>query len=259
MQELVAWAGRLCEQQLKVPQGRTSWTGERVPRDGQLARSWRSSPWFQQLPGSLLHGPAASVCSAERRRPSAAHRSRTVDIVDIFLHRIDGNRSGMQEASCSAQAPSGCNRRSHGTSGGPGGPRGATSVVRGTMCVRVPCVLFSLYRRVHYSRQNFEVGFQVPGSGLAVRPGPRFRGSEVPGSTLGRRFQVPGKRGWGDAEHGACHALRRARTRTTTLAHFCFEKTFLCDNLWGCELESGLSVRVGARRDSGRPNREVRT
>ena len=38
-----------------------------------------------------------------------------------------------------------------------------------------------------------------------------------------------------------------------------FEKTFLCDNLWGCELESGLSVRVGARRDSGRPNREVRT
>ena len=150
MQELVAWAGRLCEQQLKVPQGRTSWTGERVPRDGQLARSWRSSPWFQQLPGSLLHGPAASVCSAERRRPSAAHRSRTVDIVDIFLHRIDGNCSGMQEASCSAQAPSGCNRRPHGASGGPGGPRGATSVVRGTMCVRVPCVLFSLYRRVFF-------------------------------------------------------------------------------------------------------------
>ena len=105
---------------------------------------------------------------------------------------------------------------------------------------------------------SFEFGFQVPGSGLAVRPGPRFRGSEVPGSTLGRRFQVPGKRGWGDAEHGACHALRRARNRTT-LAHFCFEKTFLCDNLWGCELESGQSVRVGARRDSGRPNREVRT
>ena len=115
MQELVAWAGRLCEQQLKVPQGRTAWTGERVPRDGQLARSWRSSPWFQQLPGSLLHGPAASVCSAERRRPSAARRSRTVDIVHFFLHRIDGNRSGWKEASCSAQASSGCNRRPHGT------------------------------------------------------------------------------------------------------------------------------------------------
>ena len=148
MQELVAWAGRLCEQQLKVPQGRTAWTGERVPRDGHLARSWRSSPWFQQLPGSLLHGPAASVCSAERRRPSAARRSRTVDIVDIFLHRIDGNCSGMQEASCSAQAPSGCNRRPHGASGGPGGPRGATSVVRGSLCVSVLSVLFSLYRRV---------------------------------------------------------------------------------------------------------------
>ena len=148
MQELVAWAGRLCEQQLKVPQGRTAWTGERVPRDGHLARSWRSSPWFQQLPGSLLHGPAASVCSAERRRSSAAHRSRTVDIVDIFLHRIDGNCSGMQEASCSAQAPSGCDRRPHGTSGGPGGPRGATSVVRGSLCVSVLYGLFSLYRRV---------------------------------------------------------------------------------------------------------------
>ena len=112
------------------------------------------SMWFQQLPGSLLHGPAASVCSAERRRPSAARRSRTVDIVDIFLHRIDGNRSGMQEASCSAQAPSGCNRRPHGASGGPGGPRGATSVVRGTMCVRVPCVLFSLYRRVVLQKEE---------------------------------------------------------------------------------------------------------
>ena len=148
MQELVAWAGRLCEQQLKVPQGRTAWTGERVPRDGHLARSWRSSPWFQQLPGSLLHGPAASVCSAERRRPSAARRSRTVDIVHIFLHRIDGNCSGMQEASCSPQAPSGCNRRPHGASGGPGGPRDATSVVRGTLCVRVPCGLLPLYQRV---------------------------------------------------------------------------------------------------------------
>ena len=90
-----------------------------------------------------------------------------------------------------------------------------------------------LTARRRRAEKNFEFGFQVPGSGLAVRPGPRFRGSEVPGSTLGRRFQVPGKRGWGDAEHGACHALRRARTRTT-LAHFCFEKTFLCDNLWGC-------------------------
>ena len=148
MQELVAWAGRLCEQQLKVPQGRTAWTGERVPRDGHLARSWRSSPWFQQLPGSLLHGPAASVCSAERRRPSAARRSRTVDIVHIFLHRIDGNRSGWKEASCSAQASSGCNRRPHGTSGDPGGPRGATSVCGGRCCVRVPVCLFSLYRRV---------------------------------------------------------------------------------------------------------------
>ena len=148
MQELVAWAGRLCEQQLKVPQGRTAWTGERVPRDGHLARSWRSSPWFQQLPGSLLHGPAASVCSAERRRPSAARRSRTVDIVHIFLHRIDGNRSGWKEASCSAQASSGCNRRPHGTSGDPGGPRGATSVCGERCCVRVPVSLFSLYRRV---------------------------------------------------------------------------------------------------------------
>ena len=25
----------------------------------------------------------------------------------------------------------------------------------------------------------------------------------------------------------------------------------MCDNLWGCELESGLSVRIGAWRDSG--------
>mgnify|MGYP003314732867 CR=1 FL=1 len=139
---------RRCGTAAESSPGTDAWTGERVPRDGHLARSWRSSPWFQQLPGSLLHGPAASVCSAERRRPSAARRSRTVDIVHFFLHRIDGNRSGWKEASCSAQASSGCNRRPHGTSGDPGGPRGATSVVRGTMCVRVPCVLFSLYRRV---------------------------------------------------------------------------------------------------------------
>ena len=113
----------------------------------------------------MLHGPAASVCSAERRRPSAARRSRKVDIVHIFLHRIDGNRSGWKEASCSAQASSGCNRRPHGTSGDPGGPRGATSVCGERCCVRVPVSLFSLYRRVETFRHALE---KMHLSGLAA-------------------------------------------------------------------------------------------
>ena len=89
-----------------------------------LARSWRSSPWWQQLQGSLEHAPAASACSAECCALPAARRSRAVDIVDIFLQRINGNRKRLEEASGSARASTGCNHRPSGTSGGPCGPAG---------------------------------------------------------------------------------------------------------------------------------------
>ena len=98
-----------------------------------LARSWRSSPWWQQLQGSLEHAPAASACSAECCALPAARRSRAVDIVDIFLQRIDGNRKRLEEASGSARASTGCNHRPSGTSGGPCGPAGAI----GGVCTHV--------------------------------------------------------------------------------------------------------------------------
>ena len=101
-----------------------------------LARSWRSSPWWQQLQGSLEHAPAASACSAECCALPAARRSRAVDIVDIFLQRIDGNRKRLEEASGSARASTGCNHRPSGTSGGPCGPAGAI----GGVCACVPGV-----------------------------------------------------------------------------------------------------------------------
>ena len=116
---------RRCGTAAESSPGTDAWTGERVPRDGHLARSWRSSPWLQQLQGSLEHAPAASACSAECCALPAARRSRAVDIVDIFLQRIDGNRKRLEEASGSARASTGCNHRPSGTSGGPCGPAGA--------------------------------------------------------------------------------------------------------------------------------------
>ena len=101
-----------------------------------LARSWRSSPWLQHLQGSLEHAPAASACSAECCALPAARRSRAVDIFDIFLQRIDGNRKRLEEASGSARASTGCNHRPSGTSGGPCGPAGAI----GGVCACVPGV-----------------------------------------------------------------------------------------------------------------------
>ena len=101
-----------------------------------LARSWRSSPWLQHLQGSLEHAPAASACSADCCALPAARRSRAVDIVDIFLQRIDGNRKRLEEASGSARASTGCNHRPSGTSGGPCGPAGAI----GGVCACVPGV-----------------------------------------------------------------------------------------------------------------------
>ena len=101
-----------------------------------LARSWRSFPWWQQLQGSLEHAPTASACSAECCALPAARRSRAVDIVDIFLQRIDGNRKRLEEASGSARASTGCNHRPSGTSGGPCGPAGAI----GGVCACVPGV-----------------------------------------------------------------------------------------------------------------------
>ena len=98
-----------------------------------LARSWRSSPWLQHLQGSLEHAPAASACSADCCALPAARRSRAVDIVDIFLQRIDGNRKRLEEASGSARASTGCNNRPSGTSGGPCGPAGAI----GGVCTHV--------------------------------------------------------------------------------------------------------------------------
>ena len=121
------------ERQLKVPQGRTLGRASESPGMDSLARSWRSSPWLQQLQGSLEHAPAASACSAECCALPAARRSRAVDIVDIFLQRIDGNRKRLEEASGSARASTGCNHRPSGTSGGPCGPAGAI----GGVCTRV--------------------------------------------------------------------------------------------------------------------------
>ena len=125
MQELVAWARGVVERQLKVPQGRTLGRASESPGMDSLARSWRSFPWWQQLQGSLEHAPTASACSAECCALPAARRSRAVDIVDIFLQRIDGNRKRLEEASGSARASTGCNHRPSGTSGGPCGPAGA--------------------------------------------------------------------------------------------------------------------------------------
>ena len=124
------------ERQLKVPQGRTLGRASESPGMDSLARSWRSSPWLQQLQGSLEHAPAASACSAECCALPAARRSRAVDIVDIFLQRIDGNRKRLEEASGSARASTGCNHRPSGTSGGPCGPAGAI----GGVCACVPGV-----------------------------------------------------------------------------------------------------------------------
>ena len=124
------------ERQLKVPQGRTLGRASESPGMDSLARSWRSSPWLQHLQGSLEHAPAASACSAECCALPAARRSRAVDIVDIFLQRIDGNRKRLEEASGSARASTGCNHRPSGTSGGPCGPAGAI----GGVCACVPGV-----------------------------------------------------------------------------------------------------------------------
>ena len=136
MQELVAWARGVVERQLKVPQGRTLGRASESPGMDSLARSWRSSPWLQHLQGSLEHAPAASACSADCCALPAARRSRAVDIVDIFLQRIDGNRKRLEEASGSARASTGCNHRPSGTSGGPCGPAGAI----GGVCACVPGV-----------------------------------------------------------------------------------------------------------------------
>ena len=76
MQELVAWARGVVGRQLKVPQGRTLGRASESPGMDTLARSWRSSPWWQQLQGSLEHAPAASACSAECCALPAARRSR---------------------------------------------------------------------------------------------------------------------------------------------------------------------------------------
>ena len=124
------------ERQLKVPQGRTLGRASESPGMDSLARSWRSSPWLQHLQGSLEHAPAASACSADCCALPAARRSRAVDIVDIFLQRIDGNRKRLEEASGSARASTGCNHRPSGTSGGPCGPAGAI----GGVCACVPGV-----------------------------------------------------------------------------------------------------------------------
>ena len=121
------------ERQLKVPQGRTLGRASESPGMDSLARSWRSFPWLQQLQGSLEHAPTASACSAECCALPAARRSRAVDIVDIFLQRIDGNRKRLEEASGSARASTGCNNRPSGTSGGPCGPAGAI----GGVCTHV--------------------------------------------------------------------------------------------------------------------------
>ena len=88
--------------------------------------------------GSLEHAPAASACSADCCALPAARRSRAVDIVDIFLQRIDGNRKRLEEASGSARAlaSTGCNHRPSGTSGGSCGPAGAI----GGVCACVPGV-----------------------------------------------------------------------------------------------------------------------
>ena len=84
---------RRCGTAAESSPGTDAWTGERVPRDGHLARSWRSSPWLQQLQGSLEHAPAASACSAECCALPAARRSRAVDIVEIFLFASTGTAS----------------------------------------------------------------------------------------------------------------------------------------------------------------------
>ena len=146
MQELVAWARGVVERQLKVPQGRTLGRASESPGMDSLARSWRSFPWWQQLQGSLEHAPTASACSAECCALPAARRSRAVDIVDIFLQRIDGNRKRLEEASGSARASTGCNHRPSGTSGGPCGPAGAIGGV--CTCVQGGCTVghFSMLR-----------------------------------------------------------------------------------------------------------------
>ena len=109
-----------------------------------LARSWRSSPWHKQLQGSLEHAPTASACSAECCALPAARRSRAVDVVNISLQTIDGNRKRLEEASGSALASSGCYHRPSGTSGGPCSPAGAIGVV--CTCLLGSCtdVLFTM-------------------------------------------------------------------------------------------------------------------
>ena len=103
----------------------------------------------------------------------------------------------MQEASCSAQAPSGCNRRPHGTSGGPGGPRGATRVVRGSLCVEVvPGVLYSL--------RSFSLTWSYSHSHMC-------RGKY---SCVGRRAWRQAAQSWSDA----CWTTAR-RTRCNTPAY----------------------------------------
>ena len=142
---------RRCGTAAESSPGTDAWTGERVPRDGHpRRRPWRSSPWLQKLQGSLEHAPAASACSAECCALPAARRSRAVDIVDIFLQRIDGNRKRLEEASGSARASTGCNHRPSGTSGGPCGPAGAIGGVCTHVEGRWTVVTFTVLRMSMY-------------------------------------------------------------------------------------------------------------